>query len=329
MRALAKLMLMSVVVAAIWLAWAILAPIKPGLHTYVTIKAGSNTRQIGASLEQAGIIHSRTAFLIFHAFTGRRTLKAGEYEFIKPASLPDVYSRLARGDVFTRTVVIPEGFNIYDIASALEEAHLCSREDFIREASVDTKLIADLAPHAPSLEGFLFPDTYQFGRNQSPQEIAATMVKRFRQEAKLLGLTTNVSRTITMASFVEKETRLSNERPIVAGVFENRLKMKMALATDPSVIYAAELAGGWKGVIHQSDLQRESPYNTYKYAGLPPGPIANPGRDAIAAAMHPAPTPYLYFVADNTGGHNFARTIDQHNKNVAAFRKGIAKHMDR
>jgi len=328
-RTVAKIVLLAVVIVTFWLAWAIMAPVKPGPQTYVMVKPGSNTRQIGSSLEQAGVIHSRTTFLIFHTLTGRRALKAGEYEFIKSASLPDVYARLMKGDVFTRTVVIPEGFNIYEIADALEEAHLCPRKDFIREATTDTKLIADLAPHAPSLEGYLFPDTYQFGRNQSPQEIAATMVKRFRQETKLLNLTTDISRTITMASFVEKETRLSSERSLVAGVFENRLKLKIALATDPSVIYAAELAGVWKGVIHQSDLQRESPYNTYKYAGLPPGPIANPGRDAIAAAMHPAPTPYLYFVADNTGGHNFARTIDQHNKNVAAFRKGIAKHVDR
>ena len=329
MRKLFLFVLLIIIVAAAWLAWAIYSPLRPGETTYVLVKSGSNARQIAASLDQAGVIHSRTAFLLFHTLTGRRALKAGEYEFVKSASIPDVYSRLVRGDVYTRTVVIPEGFNIFDIAAALEDAHLCTRDEFLQEARTDKKLIADLAPEAPSLEGYLFPDTYQFARNQSTQEIASAMVKRFRQEARFLGLNSGIPRIVTLASFVEKETRLPDERPIVAGVFENRLKLKMALATDPSVIYAAELDGVWKGVIHQSDLQRQSPYNTYKSTGLPPGPIANPGREAIAAAMHPASTSYLYFVADNTGGHNFARTIEQHNKNVAAYRKGVAKHIDR
>src|SRR6185312_6166935 len=151
----------------------------------------------------------------------------------------------------------------------------------------DVSLVADLDPEARTLEGYLFPDTYNFSVSQTPRDIAAIMVKRFRQEAAKIGLTDNIHQTVTLASIVEKETRLDSERPLVAGVFENRLAQHIGLATDPSVIYASLLRGKFDGTIRQSDLQLESPYNTYKYAGLPPGPIANPGVTALQAAMHP------------------------------------------
>jgi UPF0755 protein len=288
------------------------------------LRPGTSTRQIAADLQRVGAIRSANAFLLYHYLRGRRRLKAGEYAFERPASTLEVYNRLARGDVYSHTVVIPEGYNMFDIANALETAKACNHNDFLNVARTETSLIADIAPEAKSLEGYLFPDTYHISRSQTPREIAAMMVKRFKQEASALGLNTNVHRTVTMASIVEKETRVSSERPLVAGVFENRLARHIGLATDPSVIYASLLAGKFDGTIHQSDLALNSPYNTYKFSGLPPGPIANPGRESLKAAMQPTQTDYLFFVANNLGGHNFARTIEEHNHNVAVYRHGLA-----
>ena len=179
---------------------------------------------------------------------------------------------------------------------------------------------------AKSLEGYLFPDTYQFTRIDSAHDIAAVMVHRFRQTAQKIGLLGNpdIHRMVTMASIVEKETAVAGERPLVASVYYNRLDRNMLLGADPTVIYAALLAGRYRGTIYQSDLQFESPYNTYKYPGLPPGPIANPGAGALEAAMHPATSEFLYFVSDNNGHHRFAHSAAEHDRNVAAYRKAVA-----
>ncbi|HMC31027.1 MAG TPA: endolytic transglycosylase MltG, partial [Candidatus Angelobacter sp.] len=185
----------------------------------------------------------------------------------------------------------------------------------------DAPLIADLDPAAKSLEGYLFPDTYSFTRAQDLQDIMLTMVRRFRQEAKQIGLSSDVHRVVTMASIVEKETAAPEERPLVASVYYNRLEKGIAFDADPTVIYAALLEGRYRGAIYQSDLQNNSPYNTYKNAGLPPGPIANPGRSALLAAMRPAQSRYLYFVSDNNGRHRFASTLEEHNQNVLAYRR--------
>ncbi|HZI55152.1 MAG TPA: endolytic transglycosylase MltG, partial [Verrucomicrobiae bacterium] len=187
----------------------------------------------------------------------------------------------------------------------------------------------DLDPQAPSLEGYLFPDTYHFTRTQSLHDMAAAMVRRFRQAAKETGLNQNFHSVVTMASIIEKETGAPEERPEVASVFYNRLQKHMVLATDPSVIYAALLNGRYSGVIHQSDLHFDSPYNTYRSAGMPPGPISNPGKASLQAALHPAQTDYLYFVSDNQGHHRFARTDAEHIANVQAYRKAVAQSVNR
>src|SRR5262249_12031328 len=240
--------------------------------------------------------------------------------FDHSANAIQVYRRLARGDVYVRTVVIPEGYNIFEIAQALEASGLGSSAEFTKIAHSQRILIADLDPEAKSLEGYLFPDTYRFMRTQSLEDIAAAMVKRFRQEARALGLDHDVHRVVTMASIVEKETSVAEERPLVASVYYNRLAQKMGLYADPTVVYAALLAGRYRGAIYQSDLQFKSPYNTYLYRGLPPGPIANPGRASLQAAMQPANSDYLYFVSDNNGHHRFARTSREHGRNVALYR---------
>jgi peptidoglycan lytic transglycosylase G len=312
------------------------------------------------------VIRSQEAFVLWQYYHHGRSLKAGEYLFDKPANIIQIQKRLRRGDVYFRTVVIPEGFTMFDIARAIEAAGLGSADDFLKEAQSDTTLIADIAPNARSLEGYLFPDTYQFSRMMTMHEMATAMVKQFRQVAAQIGLTPAVSVTSTagiskapndglprvpefttqrtccigdtvgpvlylqpiviMASIVEKETAVPEERPMVASVYYNRLDKHIALDADPSIIYAELLAGTYQGALHHADIQFHSPYNTYRNAGLPPGPIGNPGRSSLEAAMHPAQSDYYYFVADAQGHHRFARTIEEHNKNVVAYRKAMRGH---
>jgi UPF0755 protein len=321
------LVLIAALAAAGWFAWALLTPTEPSAATFVMLRPGYSTRRIAAELKASGIISSEDAFILWHYFHHRRSLKAGEYLFDKSANIIDVQKRLRRGDVYFRTVVVPEGFTMFDIARAVEAAGLGPAEDFLKVAQSNA-LVADLDPNAQSLEGYLFPDTYQFSRMMTMQEMAAAMVKQFRQVAKEIGLISTSSMTpmpltVTMASIIEKETAVAEERPLVASVYYNRLTKKIALDADPSVIYAELLAGTYTGALHHDDMHFNSPYNTYRYSGLPPGPIANPGKSALEAAMHPAQSDYYYFVADAAGHHRFARTIEEHNKNVAAYRRAM------
>lgn len=318
-----RLIAIVLVLGAAWLAYGLLLPAGPTQEKLVQLKPGSSARHIAAELADAGIIRSQYAFLLWHSLH-HKPLKAGEYAFDHRATTREVYDRIARGDIYFQTLTIPEGYNIFDIAAAVEEAGLGKREDFLKIARTETALVHDLDPQAPSLEGYLFPDTYHFTRTQSLHDMAATMVRRFRQAAKEMGLNQNVHDVVTMASIVEKETGAPDERPEVASVFYNRLQKNMPLATDPSVIYAAVLNNRYSGAIHQSDLRFDSPYNTYRKAGLPPGPISNPGRASLQAAMHPAQTDYLYFVrdpGDNQGHHRFTRTYSEHAANVQAYRR--------
>lgn len=323
LKSLFKLILLLVFAAAGFLAYGLLLPAGPSAERFILLRPGSSARKIARQLKAEGLIRSEWAFLALHAWNVD-SLKAGEYRFDRPANALQVYDRVARGDIFVHTVTIPEGFNIFDIAAAMEAAGLGTREEFLKVAR-DKALVSDLDPQAQSLEGYLFPDTYEFTRTQTLAEMAAAMVRRFRQEAAALGLTSGYHAIVTMASIIEKETAAAEERPIVASVYYNRLQRNIVLAADPSVAYAALLAGRYDGVIHQSDLQFDSPYNTYKYAGLPPGPIANPGRAALQAALHPAATGYLYFVSNAQGRHRFARDAAEHGRNVAAYRKASTR----
>jgi UPF0755 protein len=232
---------------------------------------------------------------------------------------------MVRGDVYSLTLTIPEGYNIFDIAAAVESAGLGPRAAFLTAERSQTALIADLSPNAPSLEGYLFPDTYRFGRHATPEQILAAMVHRFRQAATQLSLTDDIPRTVTLASLIEKEVAVGTERPLVAGVFVNRLAQNMPLATDPSVVYAALLEDRYRGTIYASDLQNPSPYNTYRHAGLPPGPISNPGIAALKAALAPAHTDYLYFVADAQGHSRFSTTLKEHSDQVQQYRQATGQ----
>jgi peptidoglycan lytic transglycosylase G len=359
------LITIAILAAAGWFAWAVLTPMKPSGQKFVMVRPGFSTRHIASELKKAGVIRSEEAFILWHYYHHGRSLKAGEYLFDKPASIIDIQKRLRRGDVYFRTVVVPEGFTMFDIARAIEAAGLGSAEDFLKIAKSNTSLIADIAPNATSLEGYLFPETYQFSRMMSIEEMAAAMVCQFRVVAKEIGLITQepgstgtettskrsghlcgtviiqikdnpdqprsireeqltqLESTVIMASIVEKETAVPEERPEVASVYYNRLAKRIALDADPSIIYAELLAGTYQGALHHADMSFTSAYNTYRHAGLPPGPIANPGRSSLEAAMHPAQTQFYYFVADAQGHHRFANSLEEHNKNVVAYRKAL------
>jgi UPF0755 protein len=327
LRALITLFLVAVLAIAGWVAWATYIPVTPPANTSLLLRPGYSTRHIAAELKKAGVIRSERVFWLWHALHPKPSLKAGEYQFERTASLPQVYDRIARGDIYFHVVTIPEGYTIFDIAKAMEDAGLGSSADFLHIAETQTQLISDLAPDAKSLEGYLFPNTYQFTRTQSLEEMAAAMVHQFRQVAQQIGLNSgtslDVNKIVTMASIVEKETAAPDERPRVASVYYNRLAQRIALDADPSVIYAELLTGTYQGSLHHADMAVNSPYNTYRFPGLPPGPIGNPGKSALEAAMHPDNTNFLYFVSDGNGHHRFARSLEEHNKNVTAYRRAL------
>ena len=340
MRKLLWLILIGLIGAGSWFAWAVLTPVEPSGQTFVMLRPGYSTRRIASELQSAGVIRSKEAFILWHYYHRGRSLKAGEYLFDKPASIINIQKRLRRGDVYFHTVVVPEGYTMFEVARAVQDAGLGSADDFLKVAYSDTALIADLDPSARSLEGYLFPETYEFSRMMTMHDMAAAMVKQFRGVAAQAGLlpgpalgmleAASASRPlhelVTMASIVEKETSVPAERPEVASVYYNRLNKRIALDADPSIIYAEQLAGTYQGALHHADMSFSSPYNTYRNAGLPPGPICNPGRSSLEAAMHPAQTDYYYFVADAQGHHRFARTMEEHNKNVIAYRKAMRGH---
>lgn len=308
-------------------AWLVLAPYGPETETFVGIEPGSSAVAIGQKLEAAGIVRSQLAFDLLR-WVRRGKLLAGEYRFDHPAPAIEVYARIRRGDVYTVSLTVPEGANIFDVAERVESAGLGTRQDFLNAVADETGLVADLDPAAKNLEGYLFPDTYRFARKVKPSQIVATMVRRFRTVANQLGLKGDVHRVVTIASLVERETAVDNERPLVASVFVNRLRKNMPLMTDPAVIYGLEREDRWRGALYQVDLKHNTAYNTYLHPGLPPGPISNPGVDSLRAAMNPANTDYLYFVAasaDAQGHSMFASTLDEHNRDVAAYRKAMKK----
>ena len=333
LRTLITLFLLAVLAVGGWVAYEVYVPVRPAGQQFVQLHAGYSTRRIASELKKAGIIRSELAFRLWHATGRKSTLKAGEYLFEREATLPQVYDRIARGDIYFHVVTIPEGYTMFDIAKAMEEAGLGSAADFLHVAETQTQLISDVAPEAKSLEGYLFPNTYQFTRTQSLEDMTGAMVHEFRQVAHEIGLipagagaAVDVGKVVTMASIVEKETATPEERPRVASVYFNRLALKMALDADPSVIYAEQLSGTYQGSLHHADMAVNSPYNTYRFPGLPPGPIANPGRSALEAAMHPDTTKFLYFVSDGNGHHRFATTLAEHDRNVAAYRRAVAAH---
>ena len=250
------------------------------------------------------------------------SIKAGLYEFSKPMSAAQVIDKLVRGDVALKTVTIREGLDRFAAGNLFAAEGLGTRAQWAKETG-DPELVHDIAPQATSLEGYLFPDTYKLSPGTPVKTIVREMVQNFRTHfgSELAYITTGLDahQTVTLASIVETEAKLPRERPLVAAVYLNRYRRHMLLGADPTVIYALKLAHRWDGNIHKADLDIDSPYNTYRKPGLPPGPIANPGLASLRAAAAPASTNFLYFVAKHDGSHAFSTTIEEHNRNVYLY----------
>jgi UPF0755 protein len=324
---------LGLVLAAAWLVYALYEPYQgfPQEGVFVDVPRGASERTIARRLAEKGVVRSRIAFEVLCRWRAKRPLQAGEYFFDHPVNALDVFQTLAEGRVYELTVVVPEGANKFEIAALLEREGLAGRQAFL-EVVGDSAPIRDLVPGARSLEGFLFPATYHLPHHITPQEIVGAMTRRFREAwASLPEASRNrnglpIDAVVTLASLVERETPLPEERPVVAGVFANRLRRGLALQCDPTVVYALELAGKYNSSLDARGLNFDSPYNTYRHAGLPPGPIANPGEASLRAALDPAPVDYLYFVANTQGGHFFSKTLEEHNRNVARYRRLLAQN---
>ena len=317
--------LLGVVICAVVLLASFDAPYQGfNREIFVRFELGTPTTVMADMLQKAGVIRFTWQFDLLRILNRRKVLQAGEYQFHQAASVREVYRRIASGDIYHVDVTIPEGSNVFDIARILEERKIMDRDEFLR-AAFDPSMIQDLTPQARSLEGYLFPATYRLSRSVKPREICEMMTGEFRREWKKLGMEgREVHRIVTLASLVEKETGIAAERPKVASVFWNRLKIPMRLACDPTTIYAALLENRYHGEIRKADLASRNPYNTYQKDGLPPGPIANPGAESIRAAINPADSDYLYFVAKPDGsGHQFSTSLKAHERAVAEYRAGL------
>ncbi len=304
-------------------------------NDYIEIPRGSTPDQIVARLTEAGIIRHKRLLSIYIRLSGTGSrLKAGEYRFPSPISPLAVLKKLEDGEQRLNRFTVIEGWDRWDIATQLQrtpELNLQNTETALALLE-DVSLIADLDPTARNLEGYLFPDTYSFPPNTTSHEMVATMVRRFRQvwdqrfaeRARAANLTPR--QVVTIASLIETEGKLKEERPLIASVIFNRLKLNMPLGIDSTVIYASKIAGKWRddGKVYKSDLDRESPYNTRRVAGLPPGPVASPGAHSIEAALSPATTEYLFYVREpqrNDGAHNFYSNESEFQRGVQALRE--------
>ena len=294
----------------------------------VDFPRGTSAAAMADELAASGVIRYSWQFLAIRALRPQARLQAGEYQFAEPASAFRVYDRIARGDVFFYELAVPEGSNIFDIAASIDRFDFLKGADFLHAAR-DPAMIHDLAPRAPTLEGYLFPSTYRITRRTTVKQICQMMTGLFRKQWREIRKqdASDVNAIVTLASLVEKETAVPQERPLVASVFTNRIRRGMALDCDPTTIYAAMLEERYQGAIYRSDLANPNQYNTYRHAGLPPGPIANPGTASLKAALEPAHTDALFFVAkaDGSGGHQFSNTIDEHNRAVQQYRHHVKK----
>lgn len=312
---------------AVWLYVGVNRPFKgySASEQFVDIPQGEGSLAIARRLAAAGVVRDVNSFRValWLSGTGRR-LQAGEYRFDQPVSATQVADKIARGDVYVRPITFPEGLTITQMAALYESKGFGPAEEFATAAR-NAALIRAVDPEAKDLEGYLFPDTYNLKRRDTAQQLVPKMVTAFMkaltpellEKADERGLT--VRQLVTLASIVEKETANKDERPLVSAVYSNRLRIGMALQCDPTVIYALDRAGRYNGNLTKASLQYDSPYNTYRYPGLPPGPIASPGRASIEAAGNPALVQYLYFVSRNDGTHAFATTLEEHNRNVQKY----------
>jgi len=331
MRRVLTIAFLAALILAGWIAASLYLPYQkfPAQGVFVDVPHGASRRTVARLLANQGVVRSRLIFEALSRWRSRNTLQAGEYFFDHPVTSLQVFETIASGRVYVRELTVPEGFSMFDIADLVQREDFTTRENFLAAAR-NPALIRDLVPGAPSLEGFLFPATYEFPRHPTGEQMVGAMVAHFRQEWMEIsaqqpnrsGL--SLEQVVTLASLVERETPKPEERPVVAGVFVNRLRHRVPMQCDPTVVYALELAGDYSGRLEAANLPFDSPYNTYRHTGLPPGPIANPGNASLKAALDPPETDYLYFVANTEGGHFFSRTLAEHNHNVALYRQRLA-----
>ncbi len=315
--------------SAAWLYLEIETPYNrtPDEEIFIEIRRGMDTASIARLLVESGILHHRIPFRVYLEFTGDTgRIQAGEYRFFGPASPKEIAERLVSGDDYYRVVTIPEGL------TALETVDLLAGKGFGEKDALlpvleRTEWIADIDPDARNLEGFLFPETYHFGRRADSEQVIQTMVEQFRKRFKII-LSRNpipedwsASKIVVLASMIEKEAQKPEERPLVASVYWNRLEKRMPLACDATIIYALKLSGRFDGNLRRADLSMESPYNTYTNRGLPPGPIANPGAESLTAALNPSESEYLYYVSRNDGTHVFSKTYSEHLQAVNQYQR--------
>lgn len=299
-----------------------------GRAAVVDVPHGATTHEIAGLMQRKGVVRSGLAFEVWSRWHGSRKLEAGEYRFSGPMTPAQVFEQVAGGHVWTVSLVVPEGWTMFDIAGEVAEKGLATRQQFLRAAR-NPALVRDIAPSVPTLEGFLFPATYQFPHRTTAGAMTEAMVQRFREAWERAAKSDapsklSLEQAVSLASLVEEETPKAAERPVIAAVFLNRLKLGYPLECDPSVVYALKLAGRYDGKLVPAELRIASPYNTYLHYGLPPGPIGNPGLASIEAVLQPAQVDYLYFVADGSGGHVFSRTLAEHRRNVAKYRRFLA-----
>ena len=288
----------------------------------VDVEPGDPTPVIAARLAEAGVVRDELTFRLAVWRSGRaRSLQAGAYEFVEALPPLEVVDKIARGDVVLRTITFPEGLTIGEMAEVFDASPFGTGEDFLAQAGrVD--LVTDLDSEATTLEGYLFPETYSLPRGATAADLVDVMVAEFRRNfdetlrAEASRQERSIREVVTLASLIQKETGNDSEHALVSAVYNNRLQIGMGLQCDPTVIYALELDGLYDGNLTRDNLQHDSPYNTYRYPGLPPGPIAAPGRAVLEAALYPADVSYLYFVSRNDGSHEFANTLREHNRNV-------------
>jgi UPF0755 protein len=322
--------------AAAWMWYGMTKPYQgfPAEGVFVDVPHGASRRYAAYLLKKNGVVRTSLGFEIYARRHPKRTLQAGEYFFDHAMTGRDVFWKLANGQVYQQPFTVREGETMFDIARELQAGKFMPAGDFLYAAG-DAALVHDLAPGAQTLEGFLFPATYELPRHPAASELTAEMVHKFKEEWRRIaplataghideGNHQAVSRIVTLASLVERETPKPEERPLVAGAFENRLRKGMRLQCDPTVIYGMERLGKYNGALTGRDLSFDSLYNTYEHGGLPPGPIGNPGEASLRAALRPAETNYLYFVANTQGGHFFGATLAEHNKNVVKYRRLLA-----
>lgn len=325
------LLLFSILLGA-WHLW--MPPSGLPASKVVFIKKGMQLKQISKLLDEEGIIRNSHFFVLLATALGKKaTIKAGEYEFQSGTPPLGVLDILVKGQAKRHLVTLPEGYTLSQIAQVMEDQKITGRHEFLQKAASPALIISlgvapDPIPPGATLEGYLFPETYHLYREMEPEEVIKIMVHQFRKifgpeqvnRASQIGMSER--EVVTLASIIEKETPLPEEKPLVSAVFHNRLTRRMPLQSDPTVIYGIK---NFNGNLTKEDLLQPTPYNTYLRLGLPPSPICNPGRDSLLAALNPAPVPYLYFVSRNDGSHHFSSEIEDHNRAVWKFQKNGKK----